>query len=153
MKLRHAKWSFLVSWIITVALTLSPVMAQTVTDQGPSSVTPQPNDAAETTKDIGTPVGDSFVLPELPLDKTATAFPTVSRNSTLPGALPAFPTPSSNEAPGQSKWIVTAVIVGAAVITAIILLLHGWGGGDDKPHPPNGTIIAAGPPSVSAPTH
>jgi len=152
MKLRHAKWSSLVSWIITAALSISPVMAQTVADQGSNSVAPQHNEAAVSIKDMINPIVDSLVLPELPLARTATAFPAVSRSSTLPAALPAFPKPST-EAPGQSKWIITAVIVGAAVVTAIILLLHGWGGGSDKPQPPNGTIIAAGPPSVSAPSH
>jgi hypothetical protein len=156
MKLRHPKWSGLVAGIITVALSLSPVMAQTTANQSSNSFAPQHNEVAETTKDTGNPIVDSIVLPELPLAKTAMPFPRVSRNST-PSAASAFPTPpkpSSDDAPGQSKWIITATIVGAAAVTAIILLLRGFGGGgDDKPHPPTGTIIGAGTPSVSAPTH
>jgi hypothetical protein len=51
----------------------------------------------------------------------------------------------ADDAPGQSKWIITAALIGAAAVTGIILLLRAWGGGDDS-----GTVIGAGQPSVNS---
>src|SRR5262249_27872358 len=103
------------------------------------------------------PIVDTSVLPELPLSTTPAAFPAVSRDSTLPSASAPSPTkPSSTDVSpgGKSKWLILAAIIITTALVGTILVLHG-GGGDDKSHPPStpGTIITAGPPSVSAPTH
>ena len=145
MKLRNPKLYAVMAWIVTLALSLSPVMAQNAQEQ------------VQISKDKLNPIVDTSVLPELPLGTTAAAFPAVSRDSTLPSASAPSPTkPSSTDVSpgGKSKWIILAAIIITAAVVGTILLLHGGGGGDDKPHPPStpGTIITAGPPSVSAPT-
>jgi len=161
MKSRHPSLSALVSWTITLALTLSPVMAQSTHDAASVSVAPQNIEPADVVKDQQTPAVDNSALPELPKAKTATGFPTVARSSILP--LPAFPAAagqpstqprSGNDAPGQSKWVVLAALITAGAVVGVILLLRGLGGGDDS-HSPNtvGTVIAAGTPAVSTPHH
>jgi hypothetical protein len=163
MRLRHPTLSAVMSWTITLALTLSPVMAQSTQDAASVSVAPQKEEPAGIAKDQQTPVVDNSVLPELPKAKTVSAFPAVARNSTLPaptlfppapgkpGTLP----PSGNNAPGQSKWVILAALVITGAVVGTILLLRGIGGGDDSSHPPKpvGTVIAAGTPAVSTPNH
>ncbi len=159
MRLRHPNLSAVVSWTITLALTLSPVMAQTTQDAASVSVAPQNEESADSAKGQQSPIVDNPVLPELPKAKTATAFPTVALSSTLPTVNPApgKPTtqPRSVDAPGQSKWVILAALIVTGAVVGVILLLRGIGGGDDSSHPSNplGTVIAAGTPSVSTPNH
>src|SRR5690349_21102341 len=124
MKLRSPKLYVVMAWIVTLALSLSPVMAQNAQEQ------------VETSKDKLNPIADTSVMQELPLATTATAFPAVSRDSTLPSASAPNPTkPSSTDVSpgGKSKWLILAAIIVTAAVVGTILLLHG-GGGDDKPH-------------------
>jgi hypothetical protein len=160
MKLRHPNLSAVVSWTITLALTLSPVMAQSTQDAASVSIGQQKEAPAAIAKDQQAPAVDNTVLPELPKAKTVTAFPAVARSSTLPipSLFPPAPgkpdtQPSSgNNAPGQSKWIILAALVITGAVVGTILLLRGIGGGDDSSHPsPTGTVIVAGPPAVSTP--
>jgi hypothetical protein len=164
MKLRHPNLTAVMSWTITLALTLSPVMAQSTQDAASVSIAPQNEEPTGIAKDQQTPIVDNSVLPELPKAKTVTAFPTVARNSTLPlpTAFPAAPgkpgtQPSSgHDAPGQSKWVILAALVITGAVVGVILLLRGLGGGGDDSHSPNnplGTVIAAGTPAVSTPNH
>src|SRR5262249_31406332 len=163
MKRRHPNLSAVMAWTITLALTLSPVMAQSTQDAASVSVAPQNEEPAGIAKDQQTPIVDNSVLPELPKAKTVTAFPTVARNSTLPIPTLVPPAPgnpgtqpsSGNNAPGQSKWVVLAALVITGAVVGIILLLRGLGGGGDDSHSPSqvGTVIAAGTPAVSTPNH
>ena len=84
MRLRHPNLSAVVSWTIALALTLSPVMAQTTQDAASVSVAPQNEESADIAKGQQSPIVDNPVLPELPKAKTATAFPTMARSSTFP---------------------------------------------------------------------
>ena len=142
MNLRRSICFPVMAWTVTIALSLSPVMAQSGQDtDGPA-------------KETSNPIVDTSVLPELPLATTAMAFPAVARNSTLPAAVPEPPKPSADvEAPGQSKWVILAAIITAAAITGVILLLRGWGGGKSHPPSPSGTVITAGTPVVTPPSH
>jgi hypothetical protein len=164
MKWRHPNLSAVMSWTIALALTLSPVMAQSTQDTAAVSIAPQNEEPAGIAKDQQTPIVDNSVLPELPKAKTVTAFPTVARNSTLPmpGLFPPAPgkpgttLPSSgNNAPGQSKWVILAALIITGAVVGVILLLRGLGGGGDDSHSPNqlGTVIAAGTPAVTTPNH
>ena len=163
MRLRHPNLSAVVSWTITLALTLSPVMAQSTQDAASGSIAPQKEEPAGVARDQQTSGVDNSVLPELPKAKTVTAFPAVARSSTLPVPSVFPPAPghpgtqpsSGNNAPGQSKWVILAALVISGAVVGTILLLRGIGGGDDPSHPPNpvGTVIAAGTPAVSTPNH
>jgi hypothetical protein len=144
MRVRHTKLSAVMSWTITIALSLAPVMAQTTAEE-----------TAGSEKDSTNPIVDTSVLPELPLAATALTFPDVSRNS-VPTAAPNPTKPGPDLEPGgKSKWTILAAIIIAGATVGTILLLRGWGGGNDKPKPPTtqGTIITAGTPSVSVPGH
>lgn len=147
MKLRHPKLCAVMSWTITIALSLSPLMAQGTLDSGSSAAVQPAENPSDVAKESSNPIVDIPVLPELPLATTATVFPGVTRSSTPAAApLPARPT-RENDAPGQSKWVIlAAIIIGAAVVGTILLLR-----GNDKK--PTQTIIAAGTPSVSVPSH
>jgi hypothetical protein len=165
MRLRHPNLSAVMSWTITLALTLSPVMAQSTQDAASISIAPQNDEPAAIAKDQQTPGVDNSVLPELPKAKTVTAFPAVARNSTIPmpslfppapgkPGMPGTQPSSGNNAPGQSKWVILAALVITGAVVGTILLLRGIGGGDDPSHPnPTGTIIVAGTPAVSTPNH
>ena len=162
MRLRHPNLSVVMSWTITLALTLSPVMAQSTQDAASVSIGQQKEEPVAIAKDQQTPAVDNSVLPELPKAKAVTAFPAVARSSTLPipSLFPPAPgkpdtQPSSgNNAPGQSKWIILAALVITGAVVGTILLLRGIGGGDDSSHPnPTGTVIVAGTPAVSTPNH
>ena len=162
MRLRHPNLSALVSWTITLALTLSPVMAQSTQDAASVSIGQQKEEPAAVAKDQQAPAVDNSVLPELPKAKTVTAFPTVARSSTLPipSVFPPAPghpgtQPSSgNNAPGQTKWVILAALIITGAVVGTVLLLRGIGGGDDSSHPnPTGTVIVAGTPAVSTPNH
>jgi hypothetical protein len=153
MRLRHPKLSAVLSWTITIALSLAPVMAQTAVDPASAGTAPQAEERAGSAEDSTNPVVDTSVLPELPLAATAPAFPNVSRNS-IPTAAPTPTKPGSGVEPGgSSKWTILAALIIAGAVVGTILLLRGLGGGNDKPKPPTpqGTIITAGTPSVSVP--
>lgn len=154
MKLRHPRLCSVMSWTIAIALSLSPVMAQNTADPGSSAAVQQSENSPAVAKESANPTVDISVLPELPLASTATAFPDVTRNSTPAAApLPTQPAPSS-DAPGQSKWVILAALIIAGAVVGTILLIRGLGGGGDKKPPAQtGTIITAGPPSVSVPSH
>lgn len=154
MRLRHPILCSVMSSIITIALSLSPVMAQSTPEAG-SAVTPaQVDDTATTVKESRNPIMDTSVLQELPLGATASTFPDVTRNST-PAAAPIPTKPGSDVEPGgQSKWVILAAIIITGAVVGTILLLRGFGGGDkSKPPSPTGTIITAGTPSVAVPSH
>lgn len=155
MRLRHPILSAVLSCTITIALSLEPVMAQTVSDPGSAATAPQAEETAGSVNDSANPIVDMSVLPELPLAATAPTFPDVSRNS-IPTAAPTPTKPGSGAEPGgSSKWTILAALIIAGAIVGTILLLRGLGGGNDKPKPPapQGTIITAGTPSVSVPGH
>jgi hypothetical protein len=146
------------SWTITIALSLAPVMAQNATDTISAGTAQSAVEAAGAAKDSPNPIVDTSVLPELPLASTAPVFPNVSRNST-PTAAPNPTQPRPGIEPGgRSKWTILAALIIAGAVVGTILLLRGLGGGNDKPSPskppsPTGTIITAGTPSVSVPGH
>jgi hypothetical protein len=158
MRLRRSKLSAAMSWTITIALSLAPVMAQNTTDTHSSGTTQSAAEAAGPAKDSTNPIVDTSVLPELPLAATAPVFPGMSRNST-PTAAPLPTKPGTDIEPGgRSKWTILAALIIAGAVVGTILLLRGLGGGNDKPSPskppsPTGTIITAGTPSVSVPGH
>ena len=158
MRLRNPQLAAVMSWTITIALSLAPVMAQTAADPGSAGIAPHDEETAASAKDSTDPIVDTTVLPELPLAATAPAFPNVSRNS-IPTTAPNTPKPGPDVEPGgKSKWTILAALVIAGAIVGTILLLRGWGGGNDKPKPPappatQGTIITAGTPSISVPGH
>ncbi len=158
----------LTSWILAIALTVSPLMAQNAVapsvqpassqhDDGASGETRQPAEAAEVIPGgTNDPILESAVLPETKVAKAATELPGVAGSSTpsaVPlGAKPAAPpagSEGSTKAPGESKWIITAVVVGTAIAVGIILLLRGWHKNKgQESQGPLGTIITAGTPSV-----
>ena len=150
MKLRRPRLYSVMTWIIAIALSLAPVMAQTTPDTGFTAPATQADGTTTASADNQKPVVDTSVLPELPLATTANTFPNVSRNST-PAAAPNPTKPSQDVEPGgKSKWPITVIIITAATVAGIILLLRWWSGGDNKP---TGTVITAGTPSVAVPTH
>lgn len=151
MRLRHPILCSVMSSIITIALSLSPVMAQSTVDAGSAVTATQADDIAWTAKESRNPIVDTSVLPELPLAATAATFPGVARNST-PAAAPNPTKPGPDVEPGgQSKWVILAAIIITGAVVGTILLLRGWGGGDKSK--PSGTIITAGTPSVAVPSH
>src|SRR5436190_10397568 len=105
MKVRPRKSSWAISWILALALTVSPLVAQNP---------PEPNSTAVEGSD------DSA---------SATAFPVVERNSTplaAPAPAPAQPRAADELSPaGKSKWVILATIVVTGAVIAAILLLHG----------------------------
>ena len=145
--------SSLTACIVAIAVAASPVMAQT------SETTPLPTASTEAaSQGSAAPIGDIVILPEVLRARTGAAFPTASRNSTLPEpAASAQPKPSSDVEPGgKSKWVILAALVVTGAVVGIILLLHGGGGGDEprKPSPqpgPTGTILVPGTPGVTNP--
>ena len=157
MRLRHPRLSAVLSWTVTIALSVAPMMAQTAADSGSAGTAAQAEETAGSAKDSTDPIVDTTVLPELPLAATAPTFPNVSRNS-IPTTAPNPSKPGPDVEPGgKSKWTILAAIVIAGAIVGTILLLRGLGGGNDKPNPnppaTQGTIITAGTPSVSVPGH
>jgi hypothetical protein len=155
MKVFAGTCSSLTACIVVIAMVASPVMAQNALTAPDPAGSAAP--AANGNDNPGNPVVDISSLPELPLARTGSAFPTASRNSTLPApGASSQPKPSSDvDAPGQSKWLILAALVVAGAVTAVVLLLHG-GGGDDARKPttppkPTGTIITAGTPGVTNP--
>jgi len=123
------------SWILVLTLTLSPLMAQEV--QTPRL---KINNTAEHFDN--TLLGNSILM-SLPSRSAAAAMPAM---------------PSSNDSPGRNKSIIIGILILAGVTTAVILL---WPSGHDdkKPVPvaapvtpvPTATILAAGTPSVNTP--
>ena len=153
MRLRHPILCSVMSSIITIALSLSPVMAQSTQDAGSAITATQVDETARTVKESRIPIVDTAVLPELPLATTATTFPNVTRNST-PAAAPNPTKPGADVEPGgQSKWVILAAIIITGAVVGTILLLRGWGGGDKSKPAPTGTIITPGTPSIAVPSH
>jgi hypothetical protein len=160
MKLRP-KSSFIMTWILSVALTLSPVMAQTQNSPGPiatddeqatstsqQEVLPEGSTTPVVVADgdsVGTPVpaASSQTQPEA-------AYPKVERTSTMLASQSSSPTQSQADSPGKSKWIVLAALIATGAVVAAVLLFRGFGGGDDED--PETTVITAGPPTVNAPS-
>jgi len=151
MKSGHPKLSFVVSSILTVALTLSPAMAQnaTVMPSQPSQSTASPEEDVKSNAEQPAGTGESVkaegmpVLIESASTDTGEAFPNVPKRST---AVPlSAPTPSrpKGEGTAQSKWPITALLIGAATVVAIILL---W-----PHHKKVGTVLAPGTPTVATP--
>lgn len=150
MKPRKVRKSFcLVSWVLTLALTLSPLLGQnppapglTPVEVSDDSVTEPVRESADAT--LGTPVPV-----ESPVSYRGALFPIVAKRSTL--TMPAFPPPRTAyqepKSPGSSRWVILAVIGGAAAVVAAILL---WPHSGDKPEPV-GTVLAPGTPAVAAP--
>jgi hypothetical protein len=171
MKLPGAKTSFITSWILAIALTISPVLAQNppVPDSSPA-----PADSKETTPDDQDNKKREAVPPLPDADPNAAATPdlnaatdthagppfsTVDDASTSPiSSSPGAVSQPAVSNPAESKWIITAAIVAGAVVVGIILLLRGIGGGGGHKSstppaaPPLGTVIGAGSPTVSAPS-
>jgi hypothetical protein len=151
MKSGHPKLSFIVPSILTAALTLSPVMAQNATVM-PSQPSQSKAGTEDETKPIAAqPAGSTAavnadgmpILYESPSTETGEAFPNVPKRSTaVPLSAPA-PSPRRSEGTAQSKWPVTALLIGAATVVAIILL---W-----PHHKKVGTVLAPGTPTVVTP--
>ncbi len=162
MRLRPRS-SFVLSWILAVALTVAPLMAQQphapVTTQTPEVQTSEeaqvPQEEAtqeapvvgENGEPVGTPV---------PVESKATTpestFPNVEKNSTPLSNPTSSPQPSSSNTPGESKWIILAVLITTAAVVGAVLLFRGFGGGKSSPKsPPVGTVLTPGTPTVNAP--
>jgi hypothetical protein len=160
MKLRP-KSSFILSWILAVALTLSPVMAQTQNSPGPiptseeqttsasqQQVIPEEDSTTPVVVDAGDAVGTP--VPEgLPLAQPEAAYPKVERTSTMLAGRSSSQQQSKADSPGKSKWIVLAALIATGAVVAAVLLFRGFGGDDDDPET---TVITAGPPTVNAPS-
>lgn len=149
MKLRGPKPSFAVTWILVAALTVAPLMAQDpMPAADPKPVETEHDKASADTplvEDDDTHSGTPVLAEPLPPGPEPKV-PTVDKRSTLKAVPLGSPRGSrADDAPGESKWIITAVLIGAAAVTGIILLLRGWGGGDKS-----GTVIGAGQPSVNS---
>ena len=157
MKLRPES-SFFLTWILAIALTLSPVMAQTQNSQPPTpteeqEATPLPpvpheDPAIPVVSENGNPVGTT-VPTESPEAQLEAPYPKVTRTSTmLAGSTSSQKQQSQADSPGKSKWIVLAALLATGAVVAAVLLFRGFGGGDDE----DATVITAGPPSVNAPS-
>jgi hypothetical protein len=119
-------WSFGLTSILTLTLTLAPVQAQTA--------------ASVKSGDTSTTTTDSSV-------NTAPSGKTMDGKTADDGTqvLSAVPPSDTSNPPGRtSKAVVVAVIIGgAALIAGLILLFHG----DKTP----GTVLVPGTPTVGAP--
>ena len=119
-------WSFGLTSILSLTLTLAPLQAQTA--------------ASVKSGDTSTSTSDSTVN-SAPSGKTMDG-KTVDDGTQVLSAVP--PTDTSNPPGRTSKAVVIGLIIGgAAVVTALILLFHG-----DKT---TKTVLVPGTPTVGAP--
>jgi hypothetical protein len=160
MKL-HPRLTSIIVWILAVALTCSPLIAQN--PQLPEAK-PKPDEVKEASPETEEstptePVSPAAAEETWPAAVPAVATPTVptseegfqpvaKRSTTLTN--PSKPTSGRNGSnPGESKWIILAALLATGAAVAAILLFRGFGGDDDDE--PVGTIISAGPPAVNVP--
>src|SRR4051812_24629714 len=106
--------SFVLPSILTIALTISPVMAQT-SARSTTDVTvavEQTVASASSSRELDQKnVGDAAVLANTPSSK-----------ANVPVVFPALPPSDSSDAPGRtSRAAVVAVIIGGAAIVAAII--------------------------------
>jgi len=166
MKLPPRRSTGLVSWILAAALTVSPLVAQNPPELGSKPVAIENHDAAGDPQDqdrtepatavasTATPTEEA-VAPNVSGDTgTGAPYTGVAEASTPASAGTSTGTHAQEprvSSPGESKWIILAAIVVTGAVVAAILLLRGFGGGH-KSHPETvGTVITAGPPTVSTP--
>jgi hypothetical protein len=157
--LRHPKFSNVLSWILVITLTLSPLIAQSRQAAGIS-------DALDSTGDNDSALGGQQVTTENHADpavredaaahaRVPLLMPTTAVGlpypTTVPKSMPSrFPgSQSDGKAPGETKWVVLAILLAAGTGVALYYLLRGIGGGDSSG--PVGTVISAGPPAVTNP--
>jgi hypothetical protein len=157
MKLRPES-SFVLTWILTVALTLSPVMAQTQNPQRPIATDdeeatsiaqheePREDPAPPVDGESGNPGGTAVPTGSTEAQPEA-SYPKVERTSTMLAGSASGQQKSRADSPGKSKWIILAALLATGAVVAAVLLFRGFGGGDDE----EATVITAGPPSVNAP--
>lgn len=146
MNYGRGRKSSMLSWTLVLTLTLSPVMAQNLSpadssaDVSSGSMTEGVRDSDDSSVSIAVPVEPRVI-------EARAAFQNVIKRSitmpplTAPAPRRAFP---RGQAPGDSRWIILAGLIGAGIITAVILL---WPDGQD----PVGTVITPGPPAVAVP--
>jgi hypothetical protein len=134
MNLRRSSSFIATSWVVILALAVSPLMAQ-----DPQSAPLPAQD--EETRAAAPQVHEFKITPA-----GSTFSPLAGSSTSSSAALPEEK--QKSDAPGQTKWVILAALIGAGAVTGIILLLRGWGGGDSQK---TGTIISAGEPSVAAP--
>ena len=143
----------LLCWVLTVALTTSPVLAQDSIESGANAIgmpsrEPAPGVQQRSVQDNAIPLLDELGNPmRTPLHFLARSnsggggIPNVTARSTA-RPMSAFPRPQSeSNAQGESKWLITAILVGAGIATAVILLLRSG----------PGTVLEAGQPTVNTP--
>src|SRR5262245_30498493 len=125
--------SFVVSWVLILALTVSPVLAQNPQPSNPSDGNPAVftagqtavNDTTTNAVDIDSVPVAALALAPLPLTGLRPALLNVVA-SPIPAAAPAPASkPAEFEAPGKSKWVILATIIGTAAVVGAILLLRG----------------------------
>ena len=138
MVIRRPKAAAVITWIVSVSLTLSPLMAQT-------SGADDPIRAA-----IGSrtdPVG-AAILRAVPIS----AVPNVASRATATKPVPAAANAQAPPSPGQTKrnWLVGLMVAGG-LGAAYALWPRGGNGGPQSQPGPGGTVILAGPPNVSTP--
>ena len=160
----NPKVSSITVWILAVALTVSPLMAQNPPAPEVKPVAPQSGETSSAgeqsdERDSTTPVIVEEAAPlttsanvALPGSAPEAPFPTVAKRSTVPTSAASAPGRRGSNNPGESKWIILAALVAAGATVAAILLFRGFGGnGDDESEERVGTIISAGSPSVNTP--
>jgi hypothetical protein len=163
----NPKVSLITAWVLTVALSVSPLMAQNppapevkpvAPQSGETSSAGEQNDECDSPTPVlaeeGTPPGTSAHVAS-PGSAPEATFPTVAKRSTVPtsaASAPSAPPRRGSNSPGESKWVILAALVAAGATVAAILLFRGFGGnGDDESEDRVGTVISAGPPSVNTP--
>jgi hypothetical protein len=137
---------FSLSWVLIASMMVEPIMAQS-RPPDLQIVFAQSDEALQharqrITRDAVVQEGGKSVLFVRPPKVAADAFPNGKPATT------ATPSPGTIS-PGKASAAVVVLLIaaGAAAVTILALSL----GGNDKPKGPPATILAAGPPQVSAP--
>ena len=139
MKGRMRVSSFLLTWILITALTVSPLLAEEQPAPKLRLIELERGMASNNTvQPIDNSVVGTAILMSLPSRAAAAAFPEI-------------------KPPGKTKSTVVALLLLGGIATGVLLALSG--GGDKKPAPlaspvaagPAGTVITAGTPRVTTP--
>jgi hypothetical protein len=148
--------SFVLSFTFTLSLTVSPILAENPQASNPiegnqaqfTAGQPALKDMATNADGVASISVAALVLPALPLTGLGPPFLNVAA-SPIPEVAPASaPKPADSAAPGKTKWVIIATIIGTAAVVGAILLLRGIGDSDAGPV---GTILIPGTPSVNSP--
>lgn len=133
----------LTSWILVLTITVSPLMAQNRFESATTYVDVSHTSITELVGESRNPSKRTSVLSEPAVPPRDAAFRNMANRSTA-AALP------EAKAPGDTKWVILAALLGAAAVAGVILLWPG-GGDNGKPEGPAGTVIAPGSPTVGTP--